>query len=233
MPQVYLIPTLLAPGAHSRSFTPAHALHIPPLRYYFVENVRSARRFLSGMKLGLHISELEFIPMGKGSDWKSVSEQFLSISQEHSVGVLSEAGCPGIADPGAQLVALAHRQSLEVIPLVGPSSIFLTLMASGLNGQSFTFLGYLPIQQGDRIAAIRQIEKTSRKLKQTQLFIETPYRNMAMLKALWQAAHPDTRLCLGVDITSETGYVQTRSIQSWQKHPPDIHKKPTTFALLA
>lgn len=151
----------------------------------------------------------------------------------HDVGLLSEAGCPAVADPGANLVALAQQENIRVVPLIGPSSLLLALMASGLNGQRFAFLGYLPAKEDDRLKALRNLESESRKFRQTQLFIETPYRNRAMFDAILQACQPGTRLTVATDLTLPGESVLTRTIQQWKQTPPEIERRPTVFLLLA
>ena len=152
----------------------------------------------------------------------------------HDTGLLSEAGCPAVADPGAELVALAQREGIRVVPLVGPSSVLLALMASGLNGQRFAFQGYLPAKDGERSKALRDLESESRKRKQTQIFIETPYRNRAMFDAILESCHPATRLAVATDLTTPGESIRTLSIQQWKKQtPPEIERRPTVFLLLA
>jgi 16S rRNA (cytidine1402-2'-O)-methyltransferase len=149
----------------------------------------------------------------------------------NDVGLMSEAGCPGIADPGAEIVEKAHRMGIKVVPLVGPSSILLALIASGFNGQSFTFHGYLPIDKVDRAKKIRELENLSIKNEQTQLFIETPFRNNPMLEEILKTCNPKTRLCIACDITAETEFIQTKTIAEWQKKVPELHKRPTIFLI--
>jgi 16S rRNA (cytidine1402-2'-O)-methyltransferase len=197
-----------------------------------VEEVRTARRYLSRAGLKGRIAELEFHELNEHSSQEDV-ERLAGLFEGRDVGLISEAGLPAVADPGAALVALCHRIGVEVVPLVGPSSLMLALMASGLNGQSFAFCGYLPAKTEERRSAIRAIEKTSHAARQTQIFIETPYRNDAMLADLLQACRPSTRLCIAADITLPDAFIRTRTVSEWKKENLIIGKRPCVFLILA
>lgn len=231
--KIYLIPNLIAPTTQTWAIPPGNLEIISQLSHFFVENTKMARRFISSLKLGLDISQLSFYEIGKKSDGQTLREGFKIVLEGQDAGIISDAGCPGIADPGARVVAWAHQQGIEVIPLVGPSSIFLALMASGMDGQSFAFHGYLPIAKGERMAKILDLEKQSFRFGQTQIFMETPYRNNALLADVLKHCRGNSLLALGVDIQAAEGFVKTKSIAAWKKALPDLHKKPTIFLLQA
>ena len=227
---LYLIPTPLAEDTVHRVLPAETIERITELRVFFVENVKSARRFISSLKKGVVIDELTFILLDKRSTFESIFQYLTEVNE--NVGVLSEAGCPGVADPGAIAADAAHQLGWNVVPLVGPSSILLALMASGFNGQSFVFHGYLPIDRKERNKKIKELERAAVLRRQTQIFMETPYRNLQMFESLLQTCHPDTRLSISADLTSSQDFSQTRSISSWSKMKlPDIHKKPAIFIL--
>ncbi len=226
---LFLIPTVLAPGTANVVLSPQIREVILRTDVFFAENLRTARRFISELKTGRKIEDLTFFELHKDTPVQETRQQLRQV-QGKDIGVLSEAGCPGIADPGAVAVRLAHESGLRVAPLVGPSSILLTLMGSGFNGQSFTFHGYLPIDKGERAKRVRELEKDARS-GQTQLFMETPYRNGALLDELLRSCQPQTLLCIGSNLTAEDEFIQTQTIQYWREHKPDLHKKPTMFAL--
>lgn len=229
---VYLIPCPLHELA-SQDLPPAIKEAVMHCQVFFVENERSARRFLKKLwkeinidALGWHLANKETIELPE------LQQSFIQeLKSGKTIGIISEAGCPGIADPGQQLVALAHRVGISVKPLVGPSSITLALMASGLNGQQFSFHGYLPIEQQARIKAIRELENASLKNRSTQLFIETPYRNNQLLETLLKTCRPDTLLCIAAQLTGPDEFIATRSIREWQKKLPELHKLPAIFLL--
>ena len=203
------------------------------LDYYIVENTRSARRFLSKAGVARPIEELEFVELNEHTTSQSDVERMLKpILEGRSAGVISEAGVPGIADPGADIVALAHRNGIRVVPLVGPSSIVMVMMASGQNGQSFAFVGYLPIKEGERAQRIKQLERRAQQENQAQIFIEAPYRNLKLMESLLKTLSPKMRLSVAADITSENEYIVTRTIEEWKRSPkPEIEKRPTIFVL--
>lgn len=202
------------------------------IQHYFAENVRTARRFLKSLHPSLVIEPIQFSEIDKhtGAD-TALLKQWLKEGKE--VGVLSEAGCPGIADPGALLARIAHEGGAAVIPLTGPSSLLLALMASGLNGQSFAFNGYLPLKEPARSQRIKALESHSRKENQTQLFIETPYRNNSLLDELLKHCGANTQLCIAQNITAPNAYIKTRSVADWKKHKPTLEKAPAVFLILA
>ena len=229
-PVVYLIPTLL--DEEGINAIPSYVVeNIKQCRVFFVENERTARRFLKKVWKEIVIDDYEWYNM---SDTLQVSDMFKQkITEQINIGIISDAGCPGIADPGQQLVALAHEMNAEVKPLVGPSSILLALMASGMNGQHFQFVGYLPVKDQERIKAIKELESLSQKKKSTQIFIETPYRNNQLIEALLKNCRLTTRLCIAVNLTGENEWIRTKTIGEWKTQKPDIHKRPAIFCLLA
>lgn len=231
---LYLIPCTLG-DTPAEQVLPQHVIDIARhLRHFVVEQPKTARQFLSALKPEQPIQSLHFASLNEHTASKDLAELLTPLLAGHDVGVISEAGCPGIADPGADLVALAHRNGIRVVPLVGPSSILLALMASGLNGQCFAFHGYLPIDEAERKKAIATLEAESAKRKQTQLFIETPYRNERMFGALLAHCRPQTRLCVATDITLPGENILTRSIAQWKTQPmPQLNKRPSLFLLLA
>jgi 16S rRNA (cytidine1402-2'-O)-methyltransferase len=201
------------------------------IKHFIVENVRTARRFLKKTEPSIHIDELAFYELNKHTSPEEVVGYLSPLSRGESVGVLSEAGCPAIADPGADIVAMAQRKQYPVVPLVGPSAIILSLMASGFNGQRFAFHGYLPIDAGERADTLKRLENRIYSENQTQLFIETPYRNNKLVDELLRACRPQTKLCIASDITCAGELIQTRTIKEWNGKVPDLHKKPTIFLL--
>ena len=209
---------------------PQVATHVAALAYFLVENARTARRFIKSVAPAQVIEELRLGVIDKDSTEAQVQAALQPVRAGQDAGVISEAGCPGIADPGAELVRAAHTLGIRVVPLVGPSSLLLALMASGMNGQSFTFHGYLPIERSRRVTAIKQLEKLALAQHQTQLFIETPYRNMPLLEDLLRELHPATRLCIAASLTAPTESVRTDTIAGWRKAGlPEIHKQPAVF----
>lgn len=199
------------------------------IKHYFVENLRTARRFLKAFDRSVDIDSIAFSEIGKQAQADtSLLKQWLKAG--HEVGVMSEAGCPGVADPGSELVAAAQALGATVIPYVGPNSILLSLMASGFNGQSFRFVGYLPVKEPQRSQAIKELERSAHKNKETQIFIETPYRNNVLLEELIRHCHPQqTSLCIAMDITAPGQIIQTRTIAQWAQAKPDMHKRPAIF----
>lgn len=213
---------------------PRHVIEVArKLSHFVVEQPRTARQFLSTLKPEQPIQSLHLSTLNEHTPASELSNLLAPLLAGHDVGVISEAGCPGIADPGANLVNLAHRNGIRVVPLVGPSSILLALMASGLNGQRFAFHGYLPIAEAERDKMISSLEAESAKLKQTQLFIETPYRNEKMYSALIAHCRPQTLLCIATDITLPGEQIRMFSIAQWKLKPvPQLNKRPTLFLLL-
>lgn len=202
------------------------------LKIFVVEEVRTARRYLSAAGLKGHIQELEFYVLNEHTCADEI-RQLPALFEKGDVGLISEAGLPAVADPGAALVDLCHREGIQVIPLAGPSSLMLALMASGLNGQSFAFRGYLPTKPEERKAAIRRLEKDSAALRQTQIIIETPYRNDTLLKDLAEQLNPHTRICAAAALTTPEAFVRCQSAQQWRKDPVLIGKIPCVFLILA
>jgi 16S rRNA (cytidine1402-2'-O)-methyltransferase len=231
MASLFLIPNLLS-DTPWQGVLPLHISGIVSnLHYFIVEDVRNARRFLKKLDPAINIEELEFFELNKFTSEQQKTEYLKPLTEGSDIGLISEAGCPGVADPGADIVRLAHQRNCRVVPLVGPSSILLALMASGLNGQQFAFSGYLPIKTADRIKMIQQLEKTATSLSQTQIFIETPYRNNQLLNDLLKTCHPTTLLCIAADLTSENEFIHTRSISGWKNQVPDLDKRPAIFLL--
>ena len=221
---------LLADDTHKKVLTPYAIDVIKEVKVFFVENIKTTRRFLSSLKLGIVIDDVEFIEINQDSKFDEIFAIIYSLKV--NAGIISEAGCSGIADPGALIVEVAHQLQWNVEPLVGPNSILLALMASGFNGQSFAFHGYLPIKELEREKKIKFLEREAASKKQTQIFMETPYRNNQILASLLKNLSPSTRLCIASDITSEQEYIKTKSIQSWRSGAlPDINKKPTIFLI--
>jgi 16S rRNA (cytidine1402-2'-O)-methyltransferase len=228
---LYLIPVPLAEQAAAKSFTPYLVNTINQVKEYIVENEKTARRFLKEAGLMTPQSELIVHDYGKHSRDNNVNEFFKGLVAGNDVGLMSEAGCPGVADPGAEIVAEAHRRGIKVVPLVGPSSILLAIMASGFNGQSFTFHGYLPIDKTERSKRIKELEALAQRHNQTQIFIETPFRNNPLLEEILRSSAPKTRLCIACDLTASDELVQTKTIADWKQKVPDLHKRPTIFLL--
>lgn len=228
---LFLIPVPLADETATRSFTPYAVGIINSIKEYIVENEKTARRFLKEAGLKTPQSELIIHDYSKHSRASGTVDFFKGLQAGNDAGLMSEAGCPGIADPGAEIVDKAHRMGIKVVPLVGPSSILLALMASGFNGQSFTFHGYLPIDKNDRSKKIKELENLSIRNNQTQIFIETPFRNNALLQDLLKTANSKTRLSIACDLTAATEFIQTKTIAEWQKKIPELHKRPAIFLI--
>lgn len=231
---LYLIPNVLAEGTANGSM-PSHTIETAlRLRYFAIEEIRSARRLLRSWDKSFPIDDSTFWPLTKDTDTRGLAPMLYALKQGHDVGVISEAGCPGVADPGALLVAAAHAQGVQVVPLVGPSSFLLALMGSGLNGQCFAFHGYLPIEEPAKVRALKELEANSRKLNMTQLFMETPYRNVALWALMLKHLAGSTRLSVSIGLTGPEQYVQTHSVKEWQSKPlPPLNKVPAVFLLLA
>ena len=229
---LYLIPVTLG-ATPFHQVIPAYNLDvIRQIRHFIVEEERTARRFLKMVDKSIDIDQLTFYPMGKHADPKQFRDYLRPLCNGEAMGIISEAGCPAIADPGADVVAIAQSLNLRVIPLVGPSSILLGLMASGFNGQSFAFHGYLPINDGQRSAMLKKLEARCSADDQTQIFIETPFRNQQLFEDLLRICHPQTRLCVAAGITCEEEFIHTHTIQEWKKTTlPDLRKTPTIFLI--
>ena len=230
--KLYLIPAPLGDNPLSE-ILPQHVLDVAcSLKCFVVEEIRTARRFLSKYGLKGHIEELEFHELNEHTQAAEV-EAMASLFEKGDVGLISEAGLPAVADPGSSLVALCHRKGIEVIPLVGPSSLMLALMASGLNGQSFAFRGYIPAKTDERRKALKALEKQSKAEQQSEIIIETPYRNDSLFADMLQVLSPGTRLCVAADITLDTQFIKTDSISAWKKSGLVIGKRPCVFIILA
>jgi 16S rRNA (cytidine1402-2'-O)-methyltransferase len=228
---LYLIPVGLAENAVAKSLTPYLVETINQIDEYIVENEKTARKSLKEAGLQLPQNQLIIHDYGKHQRNESISVFFSGLEEGKDVGLMSEAGCPGVADPGAEIVAEAHRRGIKVVPLVGPSSLLLALMASGFNGQSFTFHGYLPIDKADRSKKLKELESSAARFKQTQLFIETPFRNNPMMDEILRSCKNDTYLCVASNLTSENEFIKTQTIGNWKRETLDLHKKPTIFLL--
>ena len=231
MGNLYLIPTTLGESETARVIPSDVAAIVKEIKYFIVENIRTARRYLRKLDPQLNIDELVFFELNQHTESHLMEEFLKPVIEGFDVGIISEAGCPGVADPGAEVVKLAHLKHICVIPLVGPSSILLSLMASGMNGQNFAFIGYIPVKPIERVKAIRDIEKRSAMEKQTQIFIETPYRNTALMNDLITTLSDQTRLCVASDITLATEYIKTQTIAQWKNSIPDLNKRPTIFLI--
>ena len=231
MANLYLIPITLG-ESEINSVLPAYNKEVVlSISHFIVENVRTARRFLKKTDPSIDIDSLQFYELNKHTDKKQLHGYLAPIKQGNHVGVMSEAGCPGVADPGADIVRIAHEGDIRVIPLVGPSSILMAMMASGMNGQNFAFNGYLPIKKNEKSKQIKYLESRIYSENQSQLFIEAPYRNLQLLEDLLNACLPHTKLCIACDITLESEFIKTQSISEWKKQKPEIQKRPAIFVL--
>ena len=228
-----MIPTVLAENTAHWVISPQVKEVIVNTKIFLVENPRSARRYISSLKLGITIEELQFEMLDKDTPPEQVSRLMIPLLNGADIGVISEAGCPGIADPGALAVAYAHQKGIQVVPISGPSSMFLALMGSGFSGQSFAFHGYLPIDKKERAAALRKLEQESVREKRAQLFMETPFRNNQLLADALASLSPQTKLCIAKNLTAADELIQTKTIADWKNHPIDLHKVPTVFILQA
>lgn len=229
---LYLLPVTLGDTAIDKVLPAYNAGIIREIKHFIVEDVRSARRFLKKVDREIDIDTLSFYPLNKHTSPEDISGYLNPLAEGHSMGVISEAGCPAVADPGADVVAIAQRRNLKVVPLVGPSSIILSVMASGFNGQSFAFHGYLPIEPNERSKRLKELEGRIYSEHQTQLFIETPYRNHKMLDDILKACRPHTKLCIAANITCEGEYIKTRTVKEWKGTAlPDLSKIPCIFLL--
>lgn len=232
MGNLFLIPNTLG-DTEILGVIPSEVIKIiKQIKVFASENPKNTRRYLKKIDKGINVDELTFLELNEHSERKDV-EVCLSWLANNDIGIISEAGCPGIADPGAELVALAHAHNYRVIPLVGPSSILLALIASGFNGQNFSFNGYLPIKANERTRALKNYEKQSAAEHRTQIFIETPYRNLKLFEEIVQTLHPTTLLSIACDITTENEYIKTLTIQDWKKQKPNINKRPAIFSIYA
>lgn len=229
--KLYLIPTTLGDSDPMDVLPQTIKRSIDFIDYYIVENEKTARKSIKGVNPEKKQSELNLFVLNKHTETKEHLDFIKPLLEGKNMGLMSEAGCPGVADPGAVIVKLAHEKGIQVVPLVGPSSILLAMMASGMNGQSFTFNGYLPIEKGEKKTALKNLEKLSQDKNQSQIFIETPYRNNKMLEDILQALNPATYLCIATDITLPTEYIKTMRASDWKKTKVDLHNRPTIFII--
>ena len=230
--KIYMIPMNL--GAENFGYyLPNDVLEIiRNIRYFIAENAKTARHYFISLGMRDVLPQISVYQMDKHNKDFDYSVYFDVVKNGNNMGVISEAGCPGVADPGASVVLSAHRAGIEVVPLVGPSSILLSLMASGLNGQSFAFVGYLPVKEPERSKCIKKLEETSSRLNQTQIFIETPYRNNAFVDTLCKVLSDNTLLTIACDITLPSEYIKTQKVSEWKKQKPNIDKRPAIFLIL-
>lgn len=231
--KLFLLPTPIAEETHFVVLTPQVKNELTNIRFFLAENIRTARRYLSSLKVYDSVEELDFKTLDKDTPYEIMKDLLEPISRGLNVGLLSESGCPGIADPGALAVRAAHELNITVVPLVGPSSILLALMASGLNGQRFAFQGYLPIESKEAARVIRELEKESRVQKQTQIAIETPYRNKSLFQNLTKNLNESTLLCVAMDVTGKQEFIKTMTIRNWRKESVELGKLPALFLFLA
>jgi 16S rRNA (cytidine1402-2'-O)-methyltransferase len=229
---LYLIPSTLGSDETIYIIPQGVKNIISALEYFIVENEKSARLFLKNLEVGIIQQHLKITVLDKHASENNTTDFLAPAINGKNIGLLSEAGAPAVADPGSDIVSLAHKKNIKVVPLTGPSSILLALMASGFNGQRFCFYGYLPIDKENKKAALKKLEKESFKSNQTQIFIETPYRNIQMFQDIIAVCEEQTYLCIASDITLTTEEIKTKSIKEWKKQPPAINKRPTVFLLL-
>ncbi|AXT63480.1 SAM-dependent methyltransferase [Aquimarina sp. AD10] len=229
--KLYLIPTRLGDDVPLEVLPISIKKVLEQINHYIVENEKPARRFIKKISPSKSQRSLIIHTVNKYTDIAEMPGYLTPCLNGESIGLLSDAGCPGIADPGAEIVKIAHEKDIQVIPLVGPSSILLAMMSSGMNGQSFTFNGYLPIDKAERKSAIKQLEKISFEKNQAQIFIETPYRNDKMLDDLKNILQDNTRLCIACDITLTTEFISTKTIREWKEKTIDLHKRPAIYII--
>ncbi len=230
---LYLIPCTLGDTPVSQVLPAYNAEVISQIRHFIVEEIRTARRFLRRVDKAFPIDDCTFYEMGKRADAGRFASYLKPLDEGHAVGVISEAGCPAVADPGADIVAIAQRRGIRVVPLVGPNSMIMAVMGSGLNGQSFAFNGYLPIDDGERAQRLKTLEQRAQRERQTQLFIETPYRNRRMFDTLLRVLSPKTRLCIAAGITTSDEWIHTHTVAEWKRlELPDLSRVPTIFLFL-
>ena len=229
---LYLIPVTLGETEIGQVLPAYNHDVIVGIKHFIVENIRSARRFLKKTEKTIDIDQLTFYELNRHTDRKFIGEYLEPLKKGQPVGIISEAGCPAIADPGADVVAIAQSRGYKVVPLVGPSSIIMSVMASGFNGQSFAFNGYLPVEVPQRIKALKKLEQKVQNENQTQLFIETPYRNAKMIETILNALNPKTKLCVAAGITCAEEYIKTLTVADWKKEKlPDLGKIPAIFVI--
>ena len=229
--KLYLIPTGLGDNAPLEILPISIKKIIENIDVYIVENEKSARKFIKTVSSGKSQSSLTLFSLNKFTDPLEIPSFLEECLEGNNIGLLSDAGCPGVADPGAEVVKIAHKKNIKIIPLVGPSSILLAMMSSGMNGQNFAFNGYLPIEKGERKSKIKQLERRSFDENQSQLFIETPYRNNSILEDLHNTLHADTQICVACDLTLPTEYIKTQTAKEWKHSKLDFHKRPAIFII--
>jgi 16S rRNA (cytidine1402-2'-O)-methyltransferase len=229
--KLFLIPNVLAENTAESIISPQIKEIITHTKVYLVENLRTARRYISSLKLGVNIEELHMEILDKNTAPETINRLMQPLLNGADMGIISEAGCPGIADPGALAVAHAHHKGIQVVPLSGPSSMFMALMASGFSGQSFAFHGYLPIDKKEKAQALRKLENESTKEKRAQIFMETPFRNNQLLEDILSTLAPQTKLCIAKNLTASDELVLTKTVEEWKKLPIDLHKIPTVFII--
>lgn len=229
--KLYLIPTRLGDNAPLEVLPISIKRIIENVDYYIVENEKSARRFIKKISSNKSQSSLKISILNKFTKENELPGYLNACLEGKNVGLLSEAGCPAIADPGSEIVKIAHQKEIQVVPLVGPSSIILALMSSGMNGQNFAFNGYLPIEKSERKSSLKKLERLSFEKKQAQIFIETPYRNNKMLEDICASLNKHTRICVACDITLPTEYIKTKTVKEWKHTTVDLHKRPTIFII--
>ena len=230
-PALFLIPVTLGETDYRKVLPDYNREIIFRIRHFIVENVRTARRFLKQSNPSMVIDELQFYVLNKHTSPEQVSDYLAPLANGESIGLMSESGCPAVADPGSDIVAVAQRRNYRVVPLAGPSSLLMALMASGFNGQCFAFHGYLPVDASARAERIRMLESRIYSEQQTQLFIETPYRNNRLMEDLVRYCRPTTKLCVATNITCNNESIRARPVKEWTGCMPDLHKKPTLFLL--
>ncbi|WP_167618916.1 SAM-dependent methyltransferase [Maribellus sediminis] len=231
MATLYLVPNVLAEGDWQNVLPASVFPVLTETRYFIVENIRTARRFMKQVNREIDIDACTFYEINKRTDQKDLPRFLKPLEEGHDIAVISEAGCPGVADPGADVVRIAHQKGYKVVPIVGPSSILLALMASGLNGQNFAFRGYLPVKPNERSRELANLEKKINTSRQTQIFIETPYRNNQLVEDILKTCSPATLLCIAANVTGDDEFIQTKTVQQWKGKVPNLHKVPTIFLL--
>lgn len=229
--KLFLIPTTLG-ESEINSVIPAKLNEtVEQLDHFIVENIRTARRYIRKLSSTKNIDNITFYELNKHTDAEEISKYLKVVEEGEDIGIISEAGNPGIADPGADIVSIAHKKNIKVVPLVGPSSILLALISSGMNGQNFAFNGYLPIKQNERIQKIKNLEKRSKHENQSQIFMETPYRNMKMFEDIISSCNNNTKLCIACDISLHTEFIKTKTISEWKKNKQALNKRPAIFII--
>lgn len=229
--KLYLIPNLIGDSEVNDVLPSSLKEKVMTINHYIVEDIRTTRRFLRKVNKQINIDGLTFYVLNKHTSDKELSDYLEACTEGHDIGLISEAGLPCVADPGNVIVKMAHAKNLQVVPLAGPSSLFMALMASGMNGQNFAFNGYLPIERHKRIAKLKQLENRVKTEDQSQLFMETPYRNNKMLDDILANLNPKTYLCIAVNVTNKDEFIKTMRIESWNKTKPDLNKKPCIFII--